>query len=137
MTQPFATPSRLSPDLARVRAYWKGLLRGGATMPFADDAKLTDLPDLMPRLFMIEAFERPERFRFALLGRELSSELLEGRFLDEIHPAAPLDFLRAQCSAAVEARAPTHHRGGDYARLLLPLWGDGRVSLLLGAVDRA
>jgi hypothetical protein len=36
----------------------------------------------------------------------------------------------------VEARAPTYYRDaeGPSSRLLLPMWGDGRISMLLGAV---
>ncbi len=46
-----------------------------------------------------------------------------------------LKFLRAQASATVEARAPTFYRGAGYARMLLPMWGDGRIGMLLGALD--
>jgi hypothetical protein len=39
-------------------------------------------------------------------------------------------------SATVEGRAPTYYRSGDgagYSRLVLPLWGDGRIGMLLVA----
>ncbi|MBS0332195.1 MAG: hypothetical protein JSS35_05465, partial [Proteobacteria bacterium] len=65
---PFATPARLPPDQARVRDYWRGLLRGSAQMPFADDLNLKGLGDLAPRVFLVEVFARPERFRFATVG---------------------------------------------------------------------
>jgi hypothetical protein len=50
-----------------------------------------------------------------------------------------------QCKATVEGCAPTYfcqtaarkgdaEHPGDYARLLLPLWGSGRIEMLLGAV---
>lgn len=144
MTRPFAVPARLSPDLERVNAYWRGLLRGGAEMPFWDDARPTELPDLAPRLLLIDVFADPERFRFERLGRELSDDNLAGCFLDETPMAGPLVFLRAQCSATVEASAPTWFRhdggaGGDrsFSRLLLPMWGDGRIGMLLGLVEFA
>ena len=35
-------------------AYWRGLLRGSAQMPFWDDYRPTDLPDLADRLFLVE-----------------------------------------------------------------------------------
>jgi hypothetical protein len=66
-------------------------------------------------------------------------------FLEEIDLRAPFNALTLQCKATVESRAPTYycqtasgngdagHRGG-YARLLLPLWGNGRIEMLLGAV---
>lgn len=139
MKHPFALPARLSADLTRVEAYWRGLLRGAAEMPFWDDARLSDLPDLGPRLVLIDVFDRPERFRFATVGAELGGAELEGRFLDDTDLERPLEFLRAQCSATIEAAAPTYFRlegaGGSYGRLLLPMWGDGRASMILGAVD--
>jgi hypothetical protein len=141
MKHPFEVPARLSPDLARVEACWRGLLRGGADMPFWDDFRLSDLPDLTERLLLVDVFERPERFRFATAGSAVGGAELEGRFLDETDLGRPLEFLRAQCSATVECARPTCFRGeaegeaGAYRRLLLPMWGDGRTSMLLGAVD--
>ena len=40
-----------------------------------------------------------------------------------------------QSSATVEAAEPTYFHGG-FARLLLPLWGGGYVSMLLGTIVR-
>jgi len=60
-----------------------------------------------------------------------------GIFADEIVPQAPLDYFLSQCSACTEGRAPTYCRiagPSSYARLLLPLWGDGHINSLLGAV---
>jgi len=141
MQHPFPKPAHLSPDLARVDAYWRGLLRGSAQMPFWDDCRPTDLPDLADRLFLVDVFAEPERFRFASVGTKLGGGELEGCFLDETELPRPLAFLRAQCSATLEAGRPTGWRmnadedGPACARLLLPMWGDGRISMLLGAVD--
>jgi len=142
MKHPFATPAHLPPDLARVQAYWRGLLRGEAKIPFWDDAKLSDLPDLTDRLFLVDAFQGPERFRFAEVGARVGGREFGGRFLDETDLPWPFEFLRAQCSATVECAAPTCFRfedpaasGWPYWRLLLPMWGDGHVSMLLGVVD--
>ncbi len=143
MKHPFAVPAHLSPDLERVRAYWRGLLRGAAEMPFWDDVKLSDLGDLNDRLVLMDVFQKPERFRLALVGEAVGGEALAGCFLDEAVLNRPLDFLRAQSSATVECEAPTWFRfegeGADavrsYSRLLLPMWGDGRISMILAAVD--
>lgn len=140
MKHPFAVPAHLSPDLTRIQAYWRGLLRGEAKMPFWDDAKLSDLPDLTDRLFLIDAFQGPERFRFAEVGAGIGGQEMEGRFLDETTLGHPFEFLRAQCSVTIECAAPTSFHmdevGGRQAcsRLLLPMWGDGRISMILGAV---
>ena len=143
MKHPFAVPARLSPDLERVRAYWRGLLRGAAEMPFWDDAKLSELPDLTERLLLIDVFQQPERFRLASVGDRVGGEGLAGCFLDETALGRPLEFLRAQASATTESAAPTwfhfEGEGADaaqpYSRLLLPMWGDGRISMILAAVD--
>ncbi|MFC3068407.1 PAS domain-containing protein [Phenylobacterium soli] len=143
LKHPYALPGHLSPELARVHAYWRGLLRGAAEMPFWDDAKLTDLPDLADRLFLIDVLSPPERFRFASLGKALTAEELAGRFLDEIRPASPFAFLASQAAATTESAQPTYFRAeseptadlGGYARLLLPMWGEGKISMILGAVD--
>lgn len=141
MKHPFSVPARLTPDLARVEAYWRGLLRGAATMPFWDDARLGDLPDMTPRLLLIDVFQGPERYRFNEVGEQIGGGELEGRFLDETKLDRPLEFLRAQCSVTIESAAPTWFRmddstdGQGYARLLLPMWGDGRASMILGAVE--
>jgi hypothetical protein len=89
---------------------------------------------------LVDAFERPFRFRVAVAGRSVIvryGQPVEGMFADEIVPNAPLDFFLSQCSATLEARAPTYYRASaapGYSRLILPLWGDGHINGLLGAV---
>ena len=70
-------------------------------------------------------------------------EDLAGRFADEVEVRPPLDYIGSQCGATIESRAPTYYGHGNgrrpagaqsYARLLLPLWGEGAVRMLLGAV---
>lgn len=137
---PFAIETPLGPRLAAVLDYWRGLLRGEATMPFADDLDMTRVSALVDDVFVLGVFERPERFRLDLahLRGAAAGEGLQGRFIDELELPTPFEFLRAQADAAVESQAPTVHRqGGEraYARLLVPLWGEGQVRLLLGAVE--
>ena len=135
---PFALPKALDKNLARVFAYWEGLERADNDMPFWDDVKLSALPDLVDSLLLIDAFVLPERFRFRTVGKGLAQrygEAVGGKFLDELELRAPFGYLRAQCSATVEARAPTYHADAGYSRVLLPMWGDGHISMLLGAVD--
>lgn len=147
--RPFALPKKLERDLARVLAYWDALKRGEAEVPFFDDVNVTSLPELATKLFMIDTLDKPMRFRFSfgVVGAEVKRAYggdLDGRFLDEIEVRPPLQFLLSQCSATVESRRPTFYRhaaepGGSaaargYARLMLPLWGDGGIGLL-GAFD--
>lgn len=141
---PYRLPGTLAPDLAQTLDYWRGLRRGSAEIPFWDDLNLLDLPDLSARVLLIDVFSRPERFRFNSVGAELQTtqtKPFEGEFLDMITMDHPLEFLRSQCSATVESRGPTFYDCGsqradraEYSRLLLPMWGDGRISMLLGVV---
>ncbi|MBI5942653.1 MAG: hypothetical protein HY859_19800 [Caulobacterales bacterium] len=143
MTRPYAPPKHLSPDLLRVKAYWESLLRGSAEVPFWDDLDLTTLHDIAGRLFLVGVFSKPERFRLDLVGEDLTAargDETAGLFIDEIGAAPPLDLLGSQSSATVETAAPTYLEGAladgrVYRRLLLPMWGDGRLSMLLGVVD--
>jgi len=138
MTQPFALPAHLTPDLAQLRTYWDGLKRGENKVPFADDVALSKLPGLQGRLLLVDVFDKPVRFRFNIVGADVSAWYggdLAGKFADEIEAKGPLAYFPAQASATVEARAPTFHQDGA-ARLLLPLWGNGYVSALLGVVVR-
>lgn len=147
MTYPFAIPERLPQVYGRVLHYWKDLKRGDNEMPFSDDVNVTLLPDLVDRLMFVEAFERPQRFRLNTIGKtvaELYGSNVSGRFADEIEPKAPFDFLIAQASAALEIRAPTYFRSEGasgtalgYGRLLLPMWGNGRIDTILGLVIAA
>jgi hypothetical protein len=136
---PFAVPSAMEAGLARVRDHWLGLRRGQADIPFADDVKLSALQDADVELMIIDAFEHPIRFRITIAGPRIAGrygQLVEGLFADEIVPQAPLDYLLSQCSATVEGRVPTYYRNpqSPYARLMLPLWGDGHINSLLVAV---
>jgi hypothetical protein len=137
-SNPFPLPDQLAPGLARVRAYWQGLRRADNDMPFWDDVKVSALGDQADNVLLIDAFEKPERFRFNALGKGLAQrygEPLDGKFLDESALHDPFDYLRAQASATVEARMPTYCEAGGVSRLLLPMWGDGHIAMLLGAVD--
>ncbi len=142
-SHPFRLPRTLGADLARIEAYWRGLLRGEAEMPFADDLDLKALPDLREQLMVIEVFAEPERFRFDIVGEAFGAPEIVGRFADEIEPKTPFEFVRAQASVTLECAAPTYFKrdegaassGRGYSRLLLPMWGDGHISLVLGAIE--
>jgi len=133
---PFPLPDKLSPTLQRVFSYWESLERGENNMPFWDDVKLSALPDLADRLLLLNVFADPERFRVNTLGQAFpDSTALRGKFLDEVALSGRLQYMRAQASATVEARAPTFYRATGFSRILLPMWGDGHIGMLLGALD--
>jgi len=136
----YPVPPTLEVDLERLRAYWDALKRGGNAIPFWDDVRLSALTDAGASALLIDAFENPPRFRFNTLGAQVIARYggaVGGRFFDEVAPHSPFEFLAAQCSATVARRAPTyyrHPRGPSYGRLLLPLWGNGRIDMLLGGI---
>ena len=139
----FAVPAFVSADFAAIRGYWNSLKRGGATIPFTDDLKLSALGRLADLAALIQVFERPQRFRFISSGRKLvrwhGSEL-DDRFADELTPRAPLDCLVSQASATVEIGAATFYRHvtdstPDYQRLMLPMWGEGHSNAILCAFE--
>ena len=135
---PFSLPATLSPELAQVRAYWDSLKRGENNVPFADDVTLSQLPSLQGRLVLVDVFDKPLRFRFNIVGGDIRTWYgsdLAGKFVDESEARGPLGYFLAQASTTVEAAAPTFHQDG-FARLLLPLWGNGYVSALLGGIVR-
>jgi hypothetical protein len=137
-SQPFALPEQLSSELGRVRDYWGGLKRGENAVPFADDVKLSALPGFQSRLVLVDVFARPQRFRLNIVGSDIRDWYgadLAGQFVDEIEAKGPLEYFIAQASTTAEAAAPTYHRDG-FVRLLLPLWGGGYVSMLLGTIVR-
>lgn len=143
----YPPPQHLAPRLQRVFAYWQSLKRGGNDIPFSDDVTFSAMRDLAQDALLITAFETPLRFRFDLIGANVAKrsgmEIL-GKFADEVELGAPLDSIAAQCLAAVKKRAPTYYRhekagpgSRTYRRLVLPLWGNGRVDMLLAAVADA
>jgi hypothetical protein len=136
----FALPERLEPDLDRVLAYWNGLKRGENDIPFWDDVKLSTQAPFSDHVVMIEAFENPLRFRFDLVGEDVTRRYgatIAGKFTDEVDLHPPIDGVTDQCQATVERRVPTYFRhiagGTGYSRLILPLWGNGHIEMLIGA----
>ena len=144
---PFAVPERLPPPFKDVFNYWKQLIRGRNEMPFWDDVNLAKLPELADRLMFVDVYEDPQRFRLNTLGQKIQKLYganLIRKFTDEIEPKPPFEFFAAQASATVEASAPTLLKLGSrsrkkqekvsYRRLLLPMWGNGRIEALLGLI---
>jgi hypothetical protein len=98
------------------------------------------------RIALLDVFDRPFRLRFGqIVGAEIEQrygEKLNRQFIDEIEVRAPLDYLVSQASALIETSRPTYYRrtgkvgssaDDSYSRLLLPMWGNGRVEMLLCA----
>jgi len=135
---PFVLPASLSPELRRVRDYWDSLKRGENEVPFWDDVKLSALPGFESNLMLVDVFEKPQRFRLNIVGNKIRDWYgadIVGKFVDELEAKGPLVYFMAQASTTVEATQPTYYHDG-IARLLLPLWGGGYVSMLFGTIVR-
>jgi hypothetical protein len=138
---PFPLPDRLDSKLQPVVSLWESLKRGENEIPFGDDLGASALTDLPGSPFLLSTFASPERCRFEFLSEGLRGEAMLGSFIDEMTSGISFSYLRAQSSATVEAAEPTLLRltaysGERFSRVLLPLWGDGRINMLLGAFDR-
>ena len=135
MTNPFPLPDKLGPELQQTKSYWDSLKRADATMPFWDDVKLSALSGISDRVLLLDVYADPERFRVNTIGAQAGDgDALRGKFVDDATAGKALHRLREQASATVASRGPTVYRGEGYDRILLPMWGDGRIGMLLGAV---
>ena len=137
MTQaaPFAVDVPLAPPLARLLAYWEGLKRGQAEIPFWDDLSEIKIEASGAETFILDVFSRPERFRVNDLEVAAADrERLLGLFLDDVDLPEVFALLRAQASATVELMRPTLCVTGGLQRLLLPAWGEGEVRMLVGGL---
>lgn len=137
---PFPLPDRLDAKLQPVVSHWQALKRGENDVPFGDDLGASALASVPGSPFLLRTFVSPERYRFEFLSEGLRGEAVLEGFVDEMATSISFSYLRAQSSATVEAAAPTLLRlteesGYRFSRVLLPLWGDGRINMLLGAFD--
>ena len=137
---PFPLSDRLDARLRPAVSLWESLRRGENGMPFSDDLGVPALSSLLGSSFLLGVGASPERYRFEFLSESLHREAVLERFLDEISPNVNFSYLRAQCSATIEAAEPTLFHltdlsGYRFSRALLPLWGNGQINLLLGAFD--
>jgi hypothetical protein len=137
---PFPLPDRLDAKLQPVVSLWKSLRRGENGMPFSDDLGVSALSNLPGNPFLLSVTASPERYRFEFLSESLRRKAVLERFVDEMPTNVNFGYLRAQSSATIEAAEPTlfhltDSSGYRFSRVLLPLWGNGQVNLLLGALD--
>ena len=135
----YSIPACFEAELVSIYECWRARRRGDNDVPFSDDVNLPSPGSGADDAVLIDVFENPLRFRLALAGRSIAAQLgpeRGGKFLDELEPEGLLDHLEAQCAATVRSRAPTYFRHSSapaYARIALPLWGNGRIEMLVVA----
>lgn len=135
------------PELAHLYRYWLERC-AGRPMPARMDVDPVDLPRrLLPHLFLVDVEEEPRRYRYRLVGSELTAAMgreLTGRYVDEM-PYLFRKFALPAYAEVMAARAPIYREINAfealqrirYKRLLLPLSDDGaRINMVMGAIFR-
>jgi hypothetical protein len=135
---------RRYPEIDRALAYWRDR-KGARELPARADLDPLDLASLLPRVMMAEVSHEPLAFRYRVAGTGigifvLHGEELTGKFAHELMPPAFGALIHAHYAEAVARRAPVLHAihlraelvDTFYARIILPLSGDGqRIDRLL------
>jgi len=132
------------PDLTALHEYWTGKC-AGRKMPCRGDIDPTEVPTLLPHLFMVE-IHAPLRFRFRLVGTAICdrwAENYQGKWLDELSLGEDREAVLRQYELAAKTAMPRYDsaeftnefgRYLHYRRLLLPLSDDGEIpTMLIGA----
>ena len=131
-----------SPDLRRVYSYWRSKCVGDQ-LPSRADIDPADLPDLLPRIYLVDVIRNEDGeqldFRYRLAGTEhfdINQMELTGRSIAEAFAADRVEGIRASYAGVVvsrqplltsSVRRPVRPPEGHvvYDRLLLPLATDG------------
>lgn len=143
-----ATPLEIGhPALRDLHRHWEAR-RGERPMPARVDMDPVELPrGLLGNLFLVDVEEPPRRFRYRLVGTELTAVMrreLTGRYIDEM-PFLYRKFALPAYEEVMARGAPTYREINAvealwrirYKRLLLPLSDDGaRINMILGAIFR-
>jgi hypothetical protein len=134
------------PKITAIHEYWESRKPAPEQLPGRARIDPTEIPSLLPHIFMLDVLDRPLRFRYRLVGSKLvmaGGRELTGRLMEEAHP----NLLTADTYADYPACARDHRigwrRGGtvfdwgrehvQIERILLPLAADGRaVDIVLG-----
>lgn len=135
------------PALRDLYRHWEAR-RGGRAMPARADMDPVELPrKLLPNLFLVDVEDSPRRFRYRLVGTELTAVMrreLAGEYIDEM-PFLFRKFALPAYAEVMKRAAPTYREINAiealwrirYRRLLLPLADDGlRINMILGAIIR-
>ncbi|WP_341704436.1 PAS domain-containing protein [Ferrovibrio sp.] len=133
-------------DLRGLYRYWLSK-KTSRFPPPRSSINPTELPRLLPMMFVIEVDHGQQRFRYRLAGQQVEDLVqtrLHGLWLDEALRSPLREFFdEGFCIAAFERkvhyRCNTLHLAGRpyirYSRLLLPLSDDGeRIDHLLGCI---
>lgn len=130
--------------------YWLAKSPGEGLLPGRQHIDPIDIPLLMPWIFLIDVIREGDRLRYRhrLVGTQIAEWMgydTTGKYYDELHDKAYLDWLLPTYDKIVETRAPHFHepliglplserlQQLRYSRLMCPFAADGRSVDMLGA----
>ena len=127
--------------------YWISI-HPAAGLPGRQHLDPSEIPRLLPNVFLVDVRRDPLRFKYRLVGTEyvrLMGRELTGSYLDEVHPGF-FGLIRRQYTEATEFRRPAYRKGPImYAnpdrrylgmeRIIVPLATNGTtVDMIMGGV---
>jgi hypothetical protein len=138
--------SRVTRDF---HAYWQRLAQRRGGVPFRTDLDPSDIPGLLPNLFIVERIKSTGRYFFRLSGtgiRDVMGFENTGHFLDELLHGEDLSAVSAMfaqvmdqglCIRSIEGLTYSDRSYLRVEILRLPLLtGDGESRLVLGCLSR-
>ncbi len=135
------------PKLAALYAYWRTRRpEAEDRLPSRADIEPSDIPPLLPHLYLLDVIEDPLRFRYRLVGTKLvyaGNREMTGMLMEDAHPNLFIAPPYADYPACVREHRISRRLGTPVfdwdrehvcvERLLLPLATDGRhVDMILG-----
>jgi hypothetical protein len=125
------------PDIDRVVAYWRAK-KGERAFPARADIDPLEFARALPRVMMAEVSYDPLEFRYRVAGTGLFAmhgQELTGKLARELDPPEFGALIHRHYAEVIERRAPILHLieltvnylKTSYARIILPLSGDGTV----------
>ena len=143
-----APPPAADARVRQLHRYWREIHPPGGGLPGRQHLDPTDIPALLPFVWLADVQRAPLRFRYRLLGtehRQVFGRDYTGWWLDEVHAGFDTAPAYHQYLAAVEQGRVAYRRGHtlimlpeDYRsieRLMLPLARDGETVDMLLAIS--
>ena len=143
----FAARQLQHPTNQAAFAYWDEI-RAGRAMPSRADLDPSDIPTILPCVFLLDVAQDPLDFRYRLIGTKMASHLnrdLTGAWMSEVAHQKPPSRIWSACARVVETRVPLssdtpyvgkHHEYKKTEDLILPLSADGEtVNMLFVTAD--
>jgi hypothetical protein len=134
------------PKLQELFDYWQRK-RGERAMPRRQDVDPIDLRQMLPHIFLVDVEGQPARFRYRLVGTELTMIMgreLKGAYIDEM-PFLFRKFALPAYEEMIDRRTPSYKEVNAleafftirYKRLMLPLSENVTdINMILGGIYR-